>query len=73
MWFYNIYQKKSGEIVLKRLKNEKSYENWKLIDTYIVFEDKLYKYEDLRKKIKEPQKNNLVNKFVKITNFIKNL
>ncbi len=48
MYYLNLYLKPTGEIVLKQVKNRRAYSNWELLDTYIIYDHKLYSLSDWR-------------------------
>lgn len=69
MYYLNLYIKPTGEIVLKQVKNKHAYSNWELIDTYIIYDNVLYKYDDFRKLLKTKK----FNFFEKIVIFFREL
>lgn len=55
LWFLNEYIVED-KLVFKIVKYPNVYENWELIDTYILDKNKFYSYETYVKNIKLPKK-----------------
>ncbi len=72
MFYYlNLYYDKNGEPVLKQVKNRHAYisYDWTFIRTYVIFDHKLYTYDQFRNLCKTRR----FNFFEKVILFFKNL
>ncbi len=70
--YLNLYVKKSdGSLILKQVRNRHSYfsRNWDLLETYVIFDNKLFTYDEFRLFIN----SNRFNFFEKIVLFFRNL
>lgn len=69
MYYLNLYMKENGDLILKQVKNKHAYKRWVLIDTYVIYDNVLYKYDDFRKLLKTRK----FNFFEKIVIFFREL
>lgn len=46
-WYLNLYEKSNG-LKYKILKNKRAYQNWKLLETYILYDGKFFTLKTFR-------------------------